>query len=307
MKLRLLALVLGLFTASLVTLAPAPAVRAQDKDKDKAAVTQAKNTAIANLKKANIDKPTVVETANFIIVGTISEEKAKALGEVLEKVNTLSRKTLKFDDKDYAWKGKLTVYYMPDNTEFKALMRRAFQQPPESVYVDFRSEPAFIVDPADAVGKLTDADLYNNTAARIAGESLKAKGIGTQNIPEWLRDGYGRATAYRAEGTTSKRFTAYRTQARTAILGPKGGKPPALADVWGTEKSANSDVLATSFADYLAYGPGAAKFITFIEALRPSENVAEPTVQQGLDSAGWKEKDLPMLEAAWRRWVSTGK
>ncbi len=300
------ALTVALCTALAAALASPGTAPAQDKDKDKALVAQAKTTAVANLKKANVDKPTVVETDNFLIVGSLSEEKAKALGAVLEKTTALARKTLKYEEKETSWKGKLTVYFVPDNGEFKALMRRAFQQPPEGVHADLRAEPPFIVDPADATGKPTDADLYANTAARVAGEHLKAKGTGAQNVPDWLRDGFGRATALRAEGTTSKRYQTYRTQARAALAG-KGGTPPALKDVWGEAKTPGGDALATAFAEYLAYGPGAAKFPMFIDGLKPSENVAAPTVPQGLDAAGWKEKDLPALEAAWKKWVAAGK
>lgn len=286
-----------------VALAAPDRTSAQDKEKDKALVKAARDTAVANLKKASIDKPTVVETDNFLVVGSLSEEKAKALGAVLEKTTALARKTLKYEDKEPSWKGKLTVYFLPDNAEFKALMRRAFQQPPEGVYADLRADPPVLVDPADAGAKATEADQFAATAARVAGEHLKAKGTGTQSVPDWLRDGFGRVTAMRAEGTAAKRYTAYRAQAK-ATLANKGGK---LADVWGESKTAGGDVLATSFAEYLAYGPGAGKFGIFLDGLKPSENITEPTVPQALDAAGWKDKDLPALDAAWKKWVAAGK
>ncbi|MBY0457096.1 MAG: hypothetical protein K2V38_07155, partial [Gemmataceae bacterium] len=279
-----------------------PIVAAQDKDKGKEEATKAKAAALANMKKAGVEKPTVVETANFVIVGSAGEEKLKALGKAMEESVALARKTLKFDEKETIWKGKLTVYFMPENAEYKALMRRAFQQPPDAPYLDLRAELPLFVDPAELPGKPTDGDLYANTAARIAGEHLKAKGTGTQNVPDWLRDGFGRATAFRAEGTTSKRYQGYKTQARAA-LNPKGEKPPALAEVWGDTKIPGGDALGTSFAEYLAYGPGAAKFPMLIDGLKPTENNASPTFVQGLDAAGWKDKDLPALDTAWRKWA----
>ena len=274
---------------------------AQDKDKEQA--KKAKDAAVANMKKLGIEKPTVWETPHFIIAGTMTTEKAKSLGAVLEKVLPLARKAAKFDAKETAWKGKLTVYFLPDPGEFKSFMRRVLQIPPEGLHADFRADLPYLVDPADVPGKPTDADLYAHTAARVAGEHLKAKGTGTQVVPPWLRDGFGRATVARAEGTSSKRFLTYRAQARAAVYGPKGGTPPAMADVWGDTKVENGDALATSFADYLAYGPGAAKFEMFLDGLRPSEGVASPTVVQALAAAGWKDKELPMLEQAWRRWA----
>ena len=294
--------VLSALTVALCALASL----AQDNDKA-AMVAQAKEKAVASLKKADVEKPTVVETDNFLVVGSMTEAKAKELGGVLEKAAALARKALKYEAKEEAWKGKLTVYFMPNNAEFKALMRRAFQQPPvEGLYADLRAEPPLLVDPADAPGKPTDADLYANTAARVAGEYLKAKGTGAQNVPDWLRDGFGRATVLRAEGATSKRYREYKAQAKAALY-PRAGNPPAMKDLWGDTKVAGSDALATAFAEFLAYGPAAAKFPMFLDGLKPSENVAAPTVEQALDAAGWKDKDLPALETAWKRWVLTGR
>jgi hypothetical protein len=283
--------------ALLVALAP---TAAQEKGKD-AGAKEAKAAAVANLKKAGIDKPTVVETPNFLVAGSLPEEKAKALGEVLEKTYAAGRKGLKFDDKESAWKGKLTVYYLPDAAEYKALMRRAFQVTPEGAHFDVRAESPYLVDPAEAVGKGTDADLYFGTAARVAGAMLKGKGTGTQVVPDWLRDGFGKVTAMRAEGTSGKRYAAYKTQAKAVV--PKGKLP----DVWADAKSREGELLGQSFAEYLTYGPGAAKFPMFLDALRPSDTNQEPTVTQALDAAGWKDKDQPALEAAWKKWVASGK
>lgn len=291
----------GLGLALAVACSVPDSATAQDKD---ALVKQAKAAAIANLKKANIDKPTVVETANYLVVGSLPEAKAKALGDALEKATVQARKALKFDDKEYPWKGKLTVYFMPDSAEFKALMRRAFQTSPEGAHSDLRADPPFLVDPAVTTAKGTDADLYFSTAARIAGEHMKGKGTGTQNVPDWFRDGFGRVTAMRAEGTSAKRYTAYRTQVRGAVA--KGAK---LDDVWTDAKSATSEVVSQSFAEYLTYGPGAAKLQMVLDALKPSENNQEPTIDQALEAAGLKEKDkgYASLEAAWKKWAATGK
>lgn len=267
---------------------------------------KARAAAVENLKKIKIDKPTIVETDHFLVAGSLSEDKAKALGNTLEKTYALARKTLKYEEKDSPWKGKLTVYFFPNSDEFKSFMRRVLQVAPEGMYVDVRSEPALIVDPAELPGKPTDADLYAATAARVAGETLIAKGTGTQVIPAWLRDGFGRVTAARAEGTTSKRYTSMKAASRTAVFGPKGGKAAVLADVWADSKTPTAEALHNSFSEFLAYGPKAADFVKFVEALRPGENVASPTVQaQGFEALGWKDQMAP--DAAWKRWVQTGK
>jgi hypothetical protein len=278
----------------------------QDKDADKEQAKKAKAAAVENLKKCKIDKPTVIETDRFIVAGSIPEAKAKALGEVLEKTLKVARTAAKYDEKDAAWKGKLTVYFLPEGDEFKAFMRRVLQTPPESTYVDLRADFPLIVDPVDLPGKPTDADLYAATAARVAGELLQAKGTATQMIPSWLRDGFGRVCAMRAEGLTSTRYTKYKAAARAAILNPKGGKLPVPADVWSEEKTTTGELLANSMAEFLAFGPKAADFGKFIEALRPSENVATPTVSaQGFPALGWK--DDMVADLSWKTWVQKGK
>ena len=295
------AAVLALLTAAALgsqTFAPA-----QDKEKDKDKGGKAKATAVENLKKIKIDKPTVVETDNFIVAGSLPEEKAKKLADVLEKTFPVARKAAKFDEKDVAWKGKLTVYFLPDAEEFKPFMRRVIVAPVEGTYVDMRAEPAVLVDPAELPGKPTDADLYANTAARVAGEMLRSKGTGTQVVPEWLRDGFGRVTVMKA--TASPKYAAYKAAARNAVLAPKGGKPQGIADVGSGEKSATAEALSNSLAEFLAYGPKANDFGKFLDGLRPSETVTAPTVLNGFMALGWK--DDAAADAAWKRWVQTGK
>jgi hypothetical protein len=301
MTLRTRFAVLAVLLAALAVGSPTTA-SAQDKDQ----AAKAKAAAIENLKKCKIDKPTVIETDRFVVAGSLSEDSAKALGAVLEKTLTVARKAAKYDDKDAAWKGKLAVYFLPESDEFKAFMRRVLQTQPDGTYVDVRADLPLIVDPAELPGKPTDADLYAATAGHVAGALLQAKGTGTQVIPAWLRDGFGRVSVLRAEGVTTKRYLAYKKAAQAAVFGLKGGKPVALEDVWSETKSATGELLASSFAEYLAYGPRANDFGKFLDALRPSEAVQNPTVQQqGFEALGWK--DQAIVDAAWKKWVATGK
>ena len=131
---------------------------------------------------------------------------------------------------------------------------------------------------------------------------LRSKGTGTQVVPEWLRDGFGRVTVMKA--TASPKYAAYKTAARNAVLALKGGKPPMIADVGSGEKSATADALSNSLAEFLAYSPKA-DFGKFLDGLRPSETVTAPTVLNGFMALGWK--DDAAADAAWKRWVQTGK
>ncbi|WP_439623456.1 hypothetical protein [Gemmata sp.] len=260
-----------------------------------------KAAAVATLKKANLDKAAVVETDNFLIASSWPEEKARALGGVLEKVVPIARKALQFEEKDEAWRGKLAVFVLPETRDFKSFMRGVIQRDPEGVYTDVRADDPFVVDPVDAPVRATDADQYAAVAASVANAFLRSRGS-TAALPDWVLNGFGRVTAARAAGTNSAAYTKYRTAARLAVLGPKGGKPAALGELWGDTKPANGDALAASLVEYMAYGPGAANFVKLVFAYRPNENGDSPATPQALEAAGWK--DTAALEAAWRKWAA---
>ncbi len=271
---------------------------AQD-DKTKETPAKQKAAVLANLKKAEFGRTAVVESNHFLVATTIPEEKAKALGAVLDKVVPLARKSLQYEEKEEVWKGKLAIYFLPEPRESKTFIRTVLVEQPDGVYYGLRTEEPFLVDPVEVPVKATESDQFHNGAAVVAGAFLKAKGA-TAAVPDWLVGGFGRVTAMRAEGMNAKRYSAYKTAAKG--FANKGAK---VTDLWAEAKPANADLLANSFADYLAYGPGAANFVKLIYGYRPDDNGNPPSAQQAFEAAGWK--DMAMLETAWRKWASTGK
>ncbi len=266
---------------------------------------EAKAAAIEALKRLKVSKPTVVETKNFVVAGTLPEAKAKSLGLVLEKTLAVASKAAKYDPKDSPWRGgKLVVYFLPDPEEFKSFMRRVLQVSPEGAHADLRADPPLLVDPVELPGKPTEADQFAATAALMAGELLKAKGTGTQRVPEWLREGFGRVSAMRAEGTTSKRYLAYRTQAKATVFGTRSGKPATISEAWSGQRSPTSELLANSLAEFVAFRPKN-DFGKFLDALRPGEGNRTPTSMSAFMALGWK--DEASAEAAWKNWVRTGR
>ncbi|MCE9561484.1 MAG: hypothetical protein K8U57_05465 [Planctomycetes bacterium] len=299
-----------LFTAILTGSILAPGsvtpTNAQEKKDEKKAPTgkadptKQKATALATLKKGGLDKATVVETDNFLIASSLPEEKAKALGVVLEKVVPVARKALQFEEKEEAWKGKLTIYVIPDTRDFKSFMRTVVMKDPQGVYFDLRTEDPFVADPVDVSAKATEADQFAAVATTVAAAFLKARGS-TASMPDWLEGGFARVTALRAEGTGSARYTKYKTAARAAVAGPKGGKPGTFGEVWGEMKVATTEILSNSAVEYMAYGPGAMNFIKLIYGFRPNENGDTPATAQAMEAAGWK--DTAVLEKAWQKWA----
>jgi len=299
------ALLFAAIVAGSVYVPTSPAVAQEKKDEKKppagkADASKQKATALANLKKTDLTKPNVVETEHFLIASALPEDRAKALGAVLEKVVPIARKGLQFEEKEEAWKGKLTIYVLPENREFKSFMRGVVQRDPEGVYMDLRSDEPFIVDPVDVPLKATEADQFASIATNVANAMLKARG-NTASLPDWMLNGFGRVTVMRAEGTSSGRYTKYRTAARAAVIGPKGGKPATLGELWGDSKPANGDILSASIVEYMAYGPGAMNFVKLIFGFRPNENGDSPATPQAMEAAGWK--DTAALEKAWQKWA----
>ena len=270
----------------------------------KATIARQKETIVANLKKADITQTTIFETDHYFIVSALPEEKAKALGAVLEKAVTLARKSLQYDVKDEVWKGKLAVYYLPEGRDFKSFIRSVIMMKPEGVHYDVRSDAPFVVDPVEVPGKATESEMFATTAADVAAAYMKARGT-TANIPDWLRIGFGKATALRAEGVNSTRYQNFKKQAKSVAVGSKGNPPAAIGDLWAENRLANTETLAASFVEYMAYGPGAENFLKLVYGFRPDENGNPVSVAQAFEAAGWK--DTAALEKAWQKWAGTGK
>ncbi len=278
---------------------------AQDPDAS-AATAKKQRAAIATwLKKADFSDAVVAETPRFYVISpSLTPEKAKSLGATLDKLVPTVRKSLQLDENEELVKGKLAVYVFPESRDFKSFMRSVLMVQPDGVHFALRSDEPAVIDPVALSGKATEADLVHNTAS-VVSEAFLLSRAGTAKLPSWLSEGFGRVTALRVEGVNSKRYQAYKSQAKAAVTGVRTGKPPALMDLWAESRPANADLLANSFAEFLAYSPVSKDFSRVVAGFRPNENGDAPSVPQAFEAAGWKE--LPMLEAAWRKWVVTGR
>lgn len=286
---------LALALALAFALAPAAADEMSEKQK---------KTAQANLKKAEVQKAAVVETANFIVCATVPEAKAKALGDVLEKTYATARKGLQMEEKDSPWKGKLAVYFLTERRDFSLfVLTVANEKTRDPYFISIRSDEPYIVCNPEGGPKTTDADLYFDAAVLVATAAIQGQ-YPIAMLPEWVKGGFARAAALRAAGTGSPRFTSYRTKARRVVLGSPGKGPAPVANLWNDMPLDDKETAATSLMDYIVFGSGAKESPRFLRGFQPSETVATPGPAQALEAAGWKE---PQLEAAWRKWVQTGK
>ncbi len=263
-----------------------------------------KKAALEKLAKAEVKRAAAVEGEAVIAVGQLPEARLRAIAATLAKTAKLGRKALQFDDKEEPWKGKLTVIYLPERKDFAQYMRLVVGQRPETSWaISIRGDEPFVISGADLNARASNADIAAELSPLVASAMLQAKVGTTAKPPRWVERGLGNVVAWRAEGMSGKRFSAYKTKARAAVLGG-GGRPAApIADVWSGERP-DGEWLAASLMDFLAFGPGAANFPKFLSALRPGENGEDPAITTAIEAAGWKKP--AELEIAWRKWVTAG-
>jgi hypothetical protein len=262
-----------------------------------------RKAAEANLARAEVAKATVVETDNLILLTPLPEARAKAVAGLVQKTYTTAHKGLRFDPKEEPWPGRLAVYHLPERAEFTRFMRAvAGAKPDEGSHLAARGENAYVLSGTPLPPRAADADVAADLGPLVGAALLVARVGPAARAPEWVRSGYGRAAALRAEGTGGKRFGEYRKAARAAALGG-GGRPPArVADAWTAERP-DADVVATSVIDYLAFGPRSALFPKFLDALKPDEDGNVPDIADAVEAAAGR---LDAFEAGWRRWVQAG-
>jgi hypothetical protein len=150
----------------------------------------------------------------------------------------------------------------------------------------------------------TDAEIAADAAALVGAALLKKKAGSGAELPEWLLFGFGRTMAVRADGNTA-RLANHRSKARAAVLGTKSKPSPVrLSDIWSGQKAKDSDLIAASFVEFLAFGPPAEKFPSFVAAFRVSDERPMPTVQTAIADLEWKPD---ALEIEWKQWVLKSK
>lgn len=259
-----------------------------DEKEDAAATAKQKAAAEELWKKMEFEKtPALVESKNFLIYSRLTEARSKALSSLLEKHLATAIKGLKFAADEKPWKGKLAVFVLPDRTDFVNFMRKSQKRSPKDGETTFGSlagdEPMLVIGESDQ--RVTPENL---TAYELSLSLLKRK-IGAGEPPDWVADGFARATAYRA--------------ANPMVKG-KGFKIPIapFSVLWSEEATAEQkSAYAAYIVDYLAYGPGSDMMGNLLNAIRPGENGDTPSADAILKAVGGG--DWTALEIYARKWT----
>jgi hypothetical protein len=279
--------------ATLLLLNGAAGARADD-EPDK--VAEQKKAALERWGLLELGGAAHQETAHLLVYAPKDlEKRLKEIAALLEKHYETAAKPLQVDPKDNRWwPGKLTVYLFSEREQFTTFVRRVEKRRLESDEVgSYRAEGDQPHAAAGPPRTKQDPSLELQAGQQVAAAMLQRKAGAKVPLPYWLVAGFGRATNYRAAPGTY--VTSERSHAARQVQAGRGVK-----DVWGGglgEEDAGP--LRASLADYLAYGPGAAKFPMLLTGFEPEEGQEKKTTEQALDAVGLK---WDTLEKAWKAW-----
>jgi hypothetical protein len=232
------------------------------------------------------------ETKNLILCGTLSDAKLKTLGTTLEKHYAIAVKALQFAKDDPPWTGKLAVYAFSDRADFRSFVRQVEKRSADEAELgSFRlsgDAPHLAAGP----GKGKDAPTPEVQAAHQLAVALLAAQARNVPLPEWLINGFAKATAAHATGTPAgvrkRAARALATRFRTS-------------DVWGdTAPTEVRQVLAVAVADFVFYGKGVAKPADFLNGFRPDDEKPMKTASDALSAS---QLTPEQFEIAYRRWL----
>jgi len=284
----------ALALAAGVTLSGGPAVRAGDD-----AAAKQKAVALENAQKLGKLKPLALfEQDSLLVVGDLPEVQLQRLAQALQRQYAVAAKALGFSGEDKPWPGKLAVYVLSDKGAYASFVRSVEKRSPESgesATADVRRpEPHVAVGPPGR----GESSLEQQAGRLVAAALLTKRASPNAALPEWLREGFGRATAYRAA------FGLSQLPARSANRewSAKVPKRASVVVVWDESLSAElRPIFGANLADMLAYGPFMEKFPAFVKAFRPvmDEKPNPTTVKEALEAA---KIDPIALEKAWAKW-----
>jgi hypothetical protein len=278
-----------------VVLVGVPARGADTADDNKARVAEQKKKAEANWETVGAGDFAHLETKHLLIYASKALEKQlKALGALLEKQHDLAWGALAFEEKKDDLPGKVTVYVFTSREPFTAFLRRV-----ERRRVMPEDEGSYSAADDDLHAAAGPSRKGTFPVEAMAGEQLAAlllarKAGKSTPLPSWLTSGFGRATYYRAAPGTRAVAADRKLAARLAGV-------RSAADVWnGTADASEMDALAGSLVDFLAYGPLAGKFPSFVVGFQPGENMDSRTAAQAMEAAGLKGD---VIDQRWKAWA----
>ncbi len=258
-----------------------------DPKPDPAKVKLQKDKAEQHYKDAyEVDSAPTFESAHFILCG--QGRNLSVIAGDLERAYTKACKVLELPKEPGPWPGKLTVFLLPDAKNYPKMIRvierrKADDDEHGSIQTEGQL-PHVCVCPSKVPG-----DLGVDAAACIYMCEVLLEARAKVKLPEWLSEGFGRATTLHILGSTA---LGNDRRAAAAILNNKNGAKSAN-DVFNNNlKAEENPYLRASLVDYMAYSGRTAKFIPFLEGFRDDEKGNPGSINSALANAKLMEQDL---------------
>jgi hypothetical protein len=262
-------------------------------DETAALIARQRETAETNCKTLQLAPVGKAETANFLVYGASTDPRMKVLAGNLEKQYLTAFKAMQFDKEARPWNGKLAVYVFIDRSQFRSFIRQVEKRSPDdaeqSSQIITGELPHVAVSPVQGKDAVT-ADTLAGHEVAIA--LMSARGKGTK-LPEWLTQGFARATAAQAAGMPAS------VRKRVARQLASRSKP---GEAWNDMLSIEQRLpLATSVADFLFYGKGLSRPADFLFGFRPDDEKPMKTVADALEAAKLTPEKFEAGYFAWLR------
>jgi hypothetical protein len=275
---------------------------ADEKDEE---VAKQKAKALDVLKKCEIATPVLIETQDLIVCGPLTQEKLKSMGAAVQKQYTAVFKSLKFDPAEPPFKGKLTVYFFPERKAYSFFVSEVTSERLEKddrSHADGRNDQPYVAVSVRPAEKTTDLEAEASVLTAVAMFQVKA---GPAKLPPWMTAGFVRIIRMRNNPSAA---VVDRNTIKKVLREPSGSPAKyTIADVWAPPEEIDArekQLIAASLMEYLVFGPESAKLAKLLSAFRTAEGDPLTPVPDALNGAG-----IPVekLDAAWKRWVATGK
>jgi hypothetical protein len=271
-------------------------LQAAEPDDDPAAqVAARKKKAEENWQTVQAGEFAHLETKHLLIYAPSSLQKQlKTASGLLENSYELARKALRLEEKD-AIGGKVTVYQFGSREPFTAFLRRVEKRRVEPEDVGSFSAADDDLHIAASPPRKPAVPFGAMACEQLAGLLLSRKAGKNTPLPGWLVSGFGRATYYRAAPRDRAVLDDRKLASRLARV-------RSAASMWdGTADAEEMDVLAGSLVDFLAYGPGTARFAIFITSFQPGEGQTSRTTAEAMEAAGWQPD---VISEGWKVWAA---
>ncbi|MBY0232070.1 MAG: hypothetical protein K2W96_22530 [Gemmataceae bacterium] len=277
--------------ALLLSLAALP-TRAADEDAKKL-IAEQKARAAEKWKLLELGEAATADSASFHVVAPKAMAgKLKGIAATLEKYRATAAKAAALDLKE-AHPGKITAYLLPDEAALKSFSRRVETRKADAGATGSYSPDDDRLHVAGFAGEGGTAEM--RAGEMVASLLLRRKAGLATNLPEWLVQGFGRATTYRV-------FPKDKAVAADKKKAKAGARKKGAKDVWdGNADSGDHKAMQASLAEYLAYVAGGSAFPKFVLAFKPGENMMDVATPAALDAA---KLSPDRLDKAWKAWAS---